>query len=298
MKWRSRMEQELERDIADHIAMETEDNIARGLSPAEARFAALRKFGNVGRVKEDTRSVWGWTALGTWCADVRHALRRIRRSPAGKQSVPGWQYLRQICRQPEERHHPHHHRRTAARHSAGCGLRQCDRHPAGPRGTTASRNGHSTGVGRLARAAGSGVDGGKRRIVHVRGRTGPDWRPGAHESAAGLAARHCGPHPFRVFLRSAVSILRVHIPIRSLLIVMQVAAAELLLFTAGLVFDTLSALRRVDPGFDPHRPVAMALLLPSGEDGSPLQIDREAVRDRLARSPGKSFVPSKRRMSK
>ena len=78
---RRRREEELERDIADHIAMETEDNMARGMSPPEARFAALRKFGNVARVKEDTRSVWGWTALDTWRADVRQALRRIRRSP-------------------------------------------------------------------------------------------------------------------------------------------------------------------------------------------------------------------------
>jgi hypothetical protein len=30
-------EEELECDIADHIAIETEENIARGMSPAEAR---------------------------------------------------------------------------------------------------------------------------------------------------------------------------------------------------------------------------------------------------------------------
>lgn len=81
MRWRNRMEEELERDIADHIAMETEDNIARGMSPAEARYAALRKFGNVARVKENTRSVWAWAALDTWYADVRQAFRRMRRSP-------------------------------------------------------------------------------------------------------------------------------------------------------------------------------------------------------------------------
>ena len=78
MKRRRPTEEELERDIADHIAMETEDNMARGMSPAEARYAALRKFGNITRVKEDTRSVWGWTALETWYADVRHALRRMQ----------------------------------------------------------------------------------------------------------------------------------------------------------------------------------------------------------------------------
>lgn len=81
MSWRRRREEELERDIADHIAMETEDNIARGMSRAEARYAALRKFGNVARVMEDTRRVWGWTTLDTWYADVRQAFRRMRRSP-------------------------------------------------------------------------------------------------------------------------------------------------------------------------------------------------------------------------
>ena len=81
MKRRRPTEEELERDIADHIAMETEENMARGMSPAEARYAALRKFGNVARVKEETRSVWVWNWLDTCYADVRHALRRIRRSP-------------------------------------------------------------------------------------------------------------------------------------------------------------------------------------------------------------------------
>jgi putative ABC transport system permease protein len=58
------------------------------------------------------------------------------------------------------------------------------------------------------------------------------------------------------------------------------------LFSAGLVLDTLSAVRRLDVGFDPHRPVAMAVLLPTGEDGSQRQIDCEAVRDRLAQIGG------------
>jgi predicted permease len=85
---------------------------------------------------------------------------------------------------------------------------------------------------------------------------------------------------------SAVSILHVHIPIRSLLIVAQVAAAEVLLFSAGLVLDMVSTVQRIDVGFDPHRPVAMAMLVPTGEDGSPRPIDCDAVCDRLARIPG------------
>jgi len=81
MRWRRPTEEELDRDIEEHLAMETEDNIARGMSPREARYAALRKFGNVARVKEDTRSVWGGLSLDTLPADVRYAFRRIGRAP-------------------------------------------------------------------------------------------------------------------------------------------------------------------------------------------------------------------------
>ena len=46
MRRRERMMEDLDRDIRDHIERETEDNIARGMSPEEARYTAVRKFGN------------------------------------------------------------------------------------------------------------------------------------------------------------------------------------------------------------------------------------------------------------
>jgi putative ABC transport system permease protein len=49
---------DLDDDIRDHIERETRENIERGMSPEDARSAALRRFGNVLRVKEDTRRVW------------------------------------------------------------------------------------------------------------------------------------------------------------------------------------------------------------------------------------------------
>jgi hypothetical protein len=58
------------------------------------------------------------------------------------------------------------------------------------------------------------------------------------------------------------------------------------LFSAGLVLDMVSTVQRIDVGFDPHRPVAMAVLVATGEDGSVRPIDCEAVRDRLAGIPG------------
>ena len=50
MSFRRRMEADIDRDIRDHIEMETRENIERGMAPSEARAAALRKFGNPLRI--------------------------------------------------------------------------------------------------------------------------------------------------------------------------------------------------------------------------------------------------------
>jgi len=78
---RKRMMDELDGDIRDHIDRETEENIARGMSPKEARYAAMRKFGNVTRVKEDVRDVWSVICLGQLWQDIQYALRMLRKSP-------------------------------------------------------------------------------------------------------------------------------------------------------------------------------------------------------------------------
>jgi hypothetical protein len=81
MSRRKRKLMDLDRDIRDHIERETQVNIERGMPPEIARFAALRKFGSVRRVKEQTREVWSTVWLEQLMQDVRSGARMLRKSP-------------------------------------------------------------------------------------------------------------------------------------------------------------------------------------------------------------------------
>jgi predicted permease len=77
---RKRMLEDLDQDIRDHIQRETQDNVERGMPLEEARYAAMRKFGNITRVKEETRAVWSFVWLEQLLQDTRFGLRMLRKS--------------------------------------------------------------------------------------------------------------------------------------------------------------------------------------------------------------------------
>ena len=62
-------ERDLEREIQDHLDLETEES-----GPHRAQ----RAFGNTMLVKEDVRQAWGWTQVEQFLQDMRQALRRLR----------------------------------------------------------------------------------------------------------------------------------------------------------------------------------------------------------------------------
>ena len=81
MSRRQRMMDNLDQDIRDYIERETQDNIERGMALEEARYAALRKFGNVTRIREEAREVWSFLWLEQLWQDVRYGGRTLARNP-------------------------------------------------------------------------------------------------------------------------------------------------------------------------------------------------------------------------
>jgi predicted permease len=69
------------RELESYLELETDDNIARGMSPDQARAAARRKLGNPGRIREEIYRMNTITLVEWLAQDIRYAARVLRRSP-------------------------------------------------------------------------------------------------------------------------------------------------------------------------------------------------------------------------
>jgi putative ABC transport system permease protein len=78
---RNRVEQELDEELQYHLARKTEEFIARGMSPDDARRAAMRSMDGLELRKEQCRDARGVNSLETLLQDLRFGLRMLRKSP-------------------------------------------------------------------------------------------------------------------------------------------------------------------------------------------------------------------------
>jgi len=78
---RNRLGSELDEELRDHLDRQIEFNLASGMSPDEARLAALRNLGNAPLLRDQTRATWDWNGLEQCIHDLRIGIRTLRRTP-------------------------------------------------------------------------------------------------------------------------------------------------------------------------------------------------------------------------
>src|SRR6185437_14904306 len=83
MKWWQigKRNADVERELQSDLELEEEEQRDRGVAPEEARYAALRAFGNPSVISEQTREVWSWDRLESLLHDLRISIRTLARQP-------------------------------------------------------------------------------------------------------------------------------------------------------------------------------------------------------------------------
>jgi predicted permease len=78
---KNRLERQLDEDVRSHLELLTGENLRKGMTPEEARYEALRQFGNVSSMKEECRERWSIRIIEELAQDIRYGLRQLRRAP-------------------------------------------------------------------------------------------------------------------------------------------------------------------------------------------------------------------------
>src|SRR6266567_3123312 len=78
---KSTVERELSDELRFHLEKLIEERIAKGMTPAEARYAALRELGGEDQIKEECRDMRRVNYIENFIQDVRYGLRQLRRNP-------------------------------------------------------------------------------------------------------------------------------------------------------------------------------------------------------------------------
>jgi predicted permease len=78
---RQEADEELDEELRDHIELKTQQYVAQGMPPQEARRAALLEMGGIEKRKEECRDTRRVTWLQDLLQDIRFGFRMLRKSP-------------------------------------------------------------------------------------------------------------------------------------------------------------------------------------------------------------------------
>jgi putative ABC transport system permease protein len=78
---RRRLYTDLSEEIAQHLQQKTAELVSSGMSRGDAELQARREFGNVALIEERSREAWQWPTLESIGADLRAAVRQLRKQP-------------------------------------------------------------------------------------------------------------------------------------------------------------------------------------------------------------------------
>ena len=87
---RNRADQELNDELQSHLQYQMDEYIARGMSPEDARAAAVRSLGGMAQIKEACREMRNVSFLENLLQDLRFGFRMLRRNP-------GFSFLATLC---------------------------------------------------------------------------------------------------------------------------------------------------------------------------------------------------------
>jgi macrolide transport system ATP-binding/permease protein len=74
-------DEEMKEELRTHLEQQIDENMAKGMSPEEARRSAVHSMGGVTQIEQQCRDARGGSILQDFLQDLRYGFRQLRRSP-------------------------------------------------------------------------------------------------------------------------------------------------------------------------------------------------------------------------
>src|SRR5467141_2774376 len=77
----NQVDQEMKEELREHLEQQIRENIAKGMSPEEARRSAVRTIGGIPQIEQQCRDARGGSVWDDFTQDLRYGFRQLLRSP-------------------------------------------------------------------------------------------------------------------------------------------------------------------------------------------------------------------------